>query len=224
MKLARLGFLPGVGINYDEGFLGTGKKLLVLGESHYARDKGADMKNRQAFTRNQFGSLFEGAEPEAHLRRFVHSVNRILTGKSATSAEAWQSLAFANFVQTFVNVSPHGEEFTEIGTGSIPRPSGAHWDEANKKLPLLLDALKPDCILVLGKTNWDRIQDRGQGKVEGDIWEVGDLKRKKDEFKPRNLYHFKYKGGIAHATWVYHPSWSTESSEKRRAVLMALVS
>jgi len=228
-KLDDLGFLPVVGINYDEGFLGTGKKLLVLGESHYSKNKEADLKLGKTFTREQFGSFCEGNGPEEHMQRFVKAVNHILTGNADPSEEeirkTWRSLAFANFVQLFVHLDPETlQDVSQSDDDSVSRPSAAHWEHANELLPQLLDALQPDRILVLGKVNWDMIRDKGDVNQEHRIWQVGSLQRSNGGFAERALYEFKHRGETAAlATWVYHPSRSREALDLSHNVFVELM-
>jgi hypothetical protein len=138
-------FQPWQGKGYRDGI--AGKRILVLGESHYhSCDTPGDSCN--------------GLSPEdqdaRHLRLTMSEVkywkdNPHSTPLSTavpklfemTKSEFWERVAFYNYVQTF-------------SSAARVRPSSEAWsdDIAVASFQEVLDALEPDRILVLGKDLW----------------------------------------------------------------------
>lgn len=131
-------FKPFIGENYYNSKYGV--RVLVLGESHYG-DIGDESEDyTQMVVKNH---AYTPGLP------FFSRVTKLLRlsqdhPTDAERYEAWQQVAFYNFVQEFV-----GEE------GRI-RPTSQMWNDA---IPMFLDVareLKPDVIVVLGHQLWDK--------------------------------------------------------------------
>lgn len=129
-------FSPWIGNLYDSEGLG-GRKLLILGESHY----GVEGTETAGFTsavvekwglrkRHRFftitAKLVLGMGSGEHLRDDVRS-------------DFWNRVSFYNFIQEFVGPSPGYRPTTEM------------WNEAHGPLIKVIEKLKPDALLVLGK-------------------------------------------------------------------------
>ena len=80
-------------------------------------------------------------------QRFVAKVCRAICRTDwptvQQAQDAWQSVAFTNYIPT------------SVGEGPGIRPSDAAWKQAEREWPALLDRLKPRVIIVLGFAIWD---------------------------------------------------------------------
>ena len=127
-------FHPWVGDHYrTEGY--GGKRLLLLGESHYHRAGGTD---HPEMTRHiVFGLAIKGDN-----NGYSDRVLRLVTGASgplsATQrADFWHQVAFCNFIQTGL-------------AGPRVRPTKAMWAAAREPFLQTVQELEPQAILVLG--------------------------------------------------------------------------
>lgn len=192
MKMEKLFFKPWIGENYESGGL-FGKKILVIGESHYCDgcDKcGGDPRNDECsdFTKNVVLSVINGESSRwsGTFRKFERS----LVGHDTTheqSVEIWQSLAFYNYLQVAV---------------SGPREAGDWYDYEKSEAAFydVLESLQPDVIIVWGVTRmWDNMPSKG--------WEKGD-EIKIDSYSVKNGWYTLANGHRIRAIWVYHPSTS----------------
>jgi hypothetical protein len=131
-----------VGDNYWCGFEG-GPRLLILGESHYDDDD-PDKSLTQRLTR-------EYAEGKWR-HRFWTMTMQVVAGRDKTEIDRmrfWQSVAFYNFIQEFVGSRPR------------TRPSAEAWLSANHPFEAVLEALRPQALLVLGVALWDNLPNLG---------------------------------------------------------------
>lgn len=156
-------FRPWVGDRYSSAPLG--KRVLVLGESHYCADPAREAV--PGITRSVIADLFDpGSVHEPYKNTYTKFI-KALTGKfgdlSATDKEkAWNGVAFYNFVQvamTGPRTAPTAEEFR--------MSDGVFWE--------VLRELKPEKVIAWGHRLYDELPDGG-GKalepVEGcDVWE-----------------------------------------------------
>ena len=134
-----VGFHPWIGERYcaNDRF---GVRLLVLGESHYGQkgNETPDMTKEVVEWHTQRARTGDGER-----LRFFTVVANILRGQrgwigDSDLAEVFQEIAFYNFVQTFVGDGPRGD------------PTFRQWVDAQTPLKTVLDALRPDAVLVLG--------------------------------------------------------------------------
>lgn len=190
-------FRPWVGSRYEEGALGTGMKLLVLGEAHYDDHTASPGEFLSDFTITQVDQSWSlNRDPKG--RNFYWRTTELLCCRPKeqwTDAneherfEAWERVAFANYIQGVV-----GER-----ADTVPRKE--QWESGIAALHLLLETISPDRVLVLGVRNWNNIR---IGKA------VGCVKPRAPGVAPRKLWSFPYNGAPttygALATYVQHPS------------------
>ena len=207
-------FLPYVGCRYVEGL--GGRRVLLLGESHYRQEGSTDDPGTtRSFTRETFGDM-ETIERKGS-GKFFDELDRILTGQSRPSlidaAEAWRRFAFCNLSQRFA------------GTASGHRPSGNDFRQGGRVLvETILPILRPEVILVLGRTAW-RMFDHGDQTDEPafNARHVNSVGRRRRYLEERHVWSLRYVGGTAWMTWVYHPSWNVDRWEDRAAALRHLL-
>jgi hypothetical protein len=136
-------FEPWVGKSYDaEGFFG--RRVLILGESHY----GTPEQETASFTRECVESLAKAANGH----RFFTVVAKLLFGTSPgvklsrdQRSWLWDRVAFYNYIQAFPSHT------------SRVRPTGEMWSTAAQCFPALLQRLRPEFVLVLGRELAERI-------------------------------------------------------------------
>jgi hypothetical protein len=137
-------FLPWLGSRYETGF--RGRRLLVLGESHYwsdyqpmtpesTRDCVRDVIKRADWV-NNFWKFLE----QAHLNVERHEM-------AASGDEFWNAIAFYNFVQV------------SVGEGPRQAPSWDNFVAAREPFAAVIAALKPERIYVCGKRLWGSMDD-----------------------------------------------------------------
>ncbi len=128
-------FEPWVGPKYESEGL-SGVRVLALGESHYAEP---------GLTRSTFTSevvrecVYEGRAA------YFTKVAKLLRGMSAGHdlpdellRDTWDRIPFYNYVQQML-------------PAPRIRPSEAMWREAGELFPAVLDKLKPQVVVVMGK-------------------------------------------------------------------------
>lgn len=179
-------FKPWVGKDYHDGNK-FGKKILVIGESHYCKDcEDVNESDCSDFTKNLIQTLVDGktAGWTGTFRKFERS----LVGHETTpeeSARIWNSLAFYNYLQTAVDG---------------PRKAGTteDYDKSEDAFYEVLNDLQPDAIIVWGVTRmWDNMPSRGWEK--GDEIEIDGYPLKQGSYTLDN-------GHVIKAIWIYHPS------------------
>jgi len=139
--MSEIVFEPWVGDNYAKGI--QGKKVLVLGESHY--DEGF----------NQGDRLTEFVV-RRHIERvgkqyaFWTNIAKTFVGPAyadkADRVSFWESVAFYNYVQEFV------------GDGPRQRPTKRHFQESWPEFSSVIEELRPDLVVALGFGLWDSLQ------------------------------------------------------------------
>jgi hypothetical protein len=175
-------FTPFEGGSYEQGF-GDGLKLLVLGESHYGDDVGTEMT--RYWLCKHIASEYIGT-----FSKLEKLLSYCLPHSFETSV--WRKVAFANFIHV------------SLQDNSCQRDE-SHWTTGRTAFPGLLDALKPDVILALGRETWKNLpwddytlphQGHHGLRTGDDNWGV--IYRRPD-------------GGRTVAGWIYHPAarpWS----------------
>lgn len=126
-------FNPWIGRSYGTDGIG-GKRLLILGESHY----GGDGCHYPEFTTEVIQGMALEQGPLAFFSRVARLVVGGRGGFSETEREDfWQRVAFYNFIQT--SLDEHGD-----------RPTSEMWQAAREPFLQTLEELKPHLILILG--------------------------------------------------------------------------
>lgn len=127
-------FEPWIGSKYFNSNR-FGVRVLILGESHYAPDNASPT----------FTSQIVRDEAQDGRHSFFTKVSKVLLGlgngwiDDETRSEVWEHVAFYNYIQGLV------------GKGSRIRPSQEMWANSRRPFLYVLNELKPDVLLVLGK-------------------------------------------------------------------------
>lgn len=172
----QINFIPLVGPRYDEG--------LTLGESHYREDL-QDPDADRGCTHRNFRGYLEHCDltgESQFFQKLPKIVTRQLAPTQAESVLAWERVAYANAVQSFVSgpsTSPSDEQFTAAGPA----------------LKELAAALKPHAILMLGKRLWDGIP--------ADVGEWSDEPPIATEKESRRIWLVHTGDGYARASWIF---------------------
>ena len=132
-------FKPWIGENYASGR--EGKRVLVLGESHYAGDNSPD---EPEWTRHYIQRGIEGIKHKFRTRIAATFVGRLLTTEAERHA-FWHSIAFANYIPV------------SVGKTARDEPSEDMWNAAIPVLAKLLEAQRPDLLLILSHEVWRRV-------------------------------------------------------------------
>lgn len=175
-------FLPFVGDNYNKGL--QGKKVLVLGESHYCANASEAVPSlTQDIIKDLYDPNSEFEPYKNTYTKFAKSlVNKDLTVKD--KEEIWNKLAFYNFVQNPI-------------TGPRKPPSNQEFLDSHTAFFQVLEALQPDCILAWGSRLYDNLPDKGnQGE---NLTVVGDT--------PIETWNYTLSNGkVVKVMAVTHPS------------------
>jgi hypothetical protein len=202
-------FEPYEGLLYKDGFR-NGRKLLVLGESHYI-DGYHPTKNNDPLVGAPFTKevverdfLQLGRDSRYKSNSIEGRLHRLLTDSDEPGEQdaraAWSRIAYANYIQMFV------------GNSASARKRPIHWQSGDSALQGMLEFLAPDRVLIFGKNTWNHIH---HGRWLNESWESGG--------RIRGLWGFTVKDVTVPATWVMHPSWGRDSVTTMREVLAALI-
>ena len=173
-------FLPWIGKTYGNRQRG---RLLLLGESHYRKDKSSPRE----FTSEVIRDYLNGDRYP-----FFTKVARLLTADPIVGRSGfWNTVAFYNYIPEIVGDRPR------------IRPSDAMWEIAKKPFEEVIDVLAPNHIVVVGKTLWDNMSSIGHAGC--DLLE-GESRRETWEFVTPA-------GTSVPATWTYHPAYTGFSAE-----------
>ena len=134
-------FKPWIGENYKKGV--KGKKILILGESHYG-EKGAEYDNFTKEVVKEVGI----SKSIAYFTKIAKSILLLGSNESISHKQKekfWHSVAFYNYVQCFV------------GEGPRERPTTEMWESSKKPFIEILNTLYPDIVVVFGCELWDNL-------------------------------------------------------------------
>lgn len=162
------GFCPWIGENYQQSR--WGKRVLVLGESHYQWDENQPIDNWPTLTVECVeGQIAEDAAQRDPPQRFWTGIAIAFLNPPPhhlpTLEEKrafWHSVAFYNYIQQCVGFGPYAEPTPEMWPQSLPA------------FQHLLDTHQPEAMIVLGRPNWWNIQelDGQEGpRIEGAEYE-----------------------------------------------------
>ncbi len=154
-------FQPFVGKDYADGGI-FGKRIMILGESHYCDEGCADCGDCRlhrvcmGFTQGVLRDyLDEGTERQNWMRTFV-KFERSLVGEETDQAmrlKIWNSVVFFNYLQ----VAMGGPR--EAGTSAQYRQAGEAFFE-------VINKYQPEYVIAWGNRLWD--------KMPGEHWQNGD--------------------------------------------------
>ena len=140
-------YVPYVGENYSDGLI-NGVRLLLVGESHY-EDAGLPLEESRLFTLNNFGDYVDPSYNPANDKTFFKRVGQLPTLKEDPSpeqvADVWRRIAFTNFLQR------------SVGKQAADRPTSENWKSGEPALREIVNRLKPDAVLFLSASGWNRV-------------------------------------------------------------------
>ncbi len=185
-------FKPWVGKNYETGGI-FGKKILVLGESHYC--DGCEQCGRKYAPEcedlNTTGivQMVINGDTDRWTGTF-RKFERSLVNEETTlerSKEIWNSVAFFNFLQVAMQGARQG------GTPE-------DYAEGRKAFLEVIEELQPDLIIVWGVTRlYNNLPGKEDGWMDGEPLVVGGWS------VPNGYYQLK-NGKQSRVIAVYHPS------------------
>ncbi len=152
--MERVYFTPWIGDNYRSGRR-FGKRVLVLGESHYEWDEGTP-RLRPNLTIQCIEEQLSGEATHA----FWTKIAIALLNKHPSiedKREFWHSVAFYSYIQE------------SVGFGAHKPPTKEMWNRAPEAFNKVLSELCPQFIAVLGYRLWEKIpEDGSQGPTVSD--------------------------------------------------------
>ena len=195
-------FKPYVGKNYfEKGYLG--KKLLILGESHYCsgiqdkdcqcgkEEKCLQLQECENFTNevlNRFFDYKKGVgEVDTWMTTFTRFTN-IFLGEQVSNEkllEFWENVVFYNYVQKAI-------------IGSRTSPDGQDFEDSEKAFFEILEEYKPDLIIVWGARLEERLPQKNKTLSDFEIFNEGGHK----------FHYYEIAGKKIPAYAIYHPSHS----------------
>ncbi len=181
-------FKPWIGRDYDSGGI-FGKKILVVGESHYCDecekcDETKAYAGCHEFTKNVIKQIIGGEKTRwsGTFRKFEKS---LVGDRDVSSEQIWQSIAFYNYLQSAVAKARQAGEFADYG-----KSEDAFYE--------VLKDLRPDVMFIWGVTRmYDNMPSKGCEKGKEIVV---------DGYNVLNGYYTLDSNHRVRAVWVYHPS------------------
>lgn len=186
-------FQPHVGKNYTTGGI-FGKRIMVLGESHYCDEKCKDCglfaehRSCTKFTNNVINDyLNEDKKRERWMNTFLKFERSLVDHKTDWSErkEIWQSILFYNYLQVAM-------------TGPRKPGSNLQYAQATSSFYEVIDTYKPQYIVAWGKRLWNYLP--------GDVRWHWDIPIKIEGFNVLRGFYTLNNGDKAMIISVYHPS------------------
>lgn len=149
-KLSKAGvkFLPWVGDDYEKGF--RGRRLLVLGESHYDCWNGKKHELNKEITRINVEWAIrrkDSAEFYKYVEQALLNETRVGGWAPGGGDPLWRQLAVYNFVQ-----SP-------VRGGAGVRPTSEQFTRSNPQFRTVLEFLRPERVWVCGIGLWGKMEE-----------------------------------------------------------------
>jgi hypothetical protein len=206
-KIKDLFFEPWIGNNFENGIVGfdengrivygstsmQGKKILILGESHYVKSLSENIRSltnkviRRYMDKNQ---KFEGwMNTFTKFEKSFHGYN--ISQKEEKSF--WDHVAFYNYIQ-------------EPMKADRMRPNKEQFNKAIEPFFELISALKPDIIIVWGRRLYKKLPVSNKLLVNGE--KGASLRDVKDKELDTWIYTLNDNGKEKqiHVVGIYHPS------------------
>lgn len=162
-------FKPWVGENYEKGIL-QGKKLMILGESHYCANP--ETEAIEDITIKVIEDLLNPlSEHEGYKNTYTKFAKSVVGEKQfneETKKDFWQHVIFYNYVQTAIS-------------GARIAPTAEQFKNSEQAFFEVLSQYQPDLIIVWGKRLYNHLPQQGkqladlqisQGKYSGESSEV----------------------------------------------------
>lgn len=169
-------------------------KLLIVAESHYDEDDPPSPEKWSEFTTSIVTRY--GTNPQKYQRLFGNIYATFNDDGAHWSSDEfkrfWNSVYFYNYVQSFVPGGP-GE-----------RPTAKQFSDSADAFHAVLDDIRPEAIVVMGRQVWSSMTERNAEKVDHDEDGLG------------AIYRYQYHGGSCLAGHTYHPSWQGYSADDWR--------
>jgi len=138
---------PWIGNNYKVGF--AGKKVMVLGESHYFENV-ADA--RENVTSEIISDLFDPESPHEPYKNTYTKFAKAMVGKPELTIDDkrnfWNSVAFYNFVQFPIS-------------GARMAPSAQEFAESAQPFFEILEELRPQIVIAWGSRLYNNLPHKG---------------------------------------------------------------
>lgn len=191
--MSNIFFKPFVGKNYQTGGI-FGKRIMVLGESHYCGDGCADCGNCSThaecadFTKNVMKKYLGPHDWKKWMNTLLR-FERSLVGHTTIEneqSEIWNSVLFYNYLQVAMD-------------GPRQAGNGAAYQAAVPAFYEVLDTYQPEVIIVWGKRLWYALP--------GDErWQEGEPIVTEDGQTVETGFYRLSNGNRAKVMAVYHPS------------------
>ena len=194
-------FKPWVGKDYETGGI-LGKKVLILGESHYCdnekcngkcgfRDFPEGGEECEDFTKNAVNNYLNGIEgrwTSTYLKfeKYLIDIEKH-SDYNKRDERIWNSLAFFNFLQV---------DMRKARKGGTPED----YEEGRIAFLEVINELQPDLIIVWGTSRlYYNLPGKDNGWIDGDNLEI-------DGWRVPNGYYQLENGKKSRVIAVYHPS------------------
>lgn len=184
-------FHPWVGKDYRTGGI-FGRKILVLGESHYCSERCDGCGTEKcagcySFTEDVLKKYLNESFPRKNWMRTFVKFERSLVNHETDwkeRREIWNSLAFYNYLQVPM------DDARQAGTQQ-------QYKDAEEPFFQVLDSLKPDLMIVWGYRLWDL--------MPSSRWKNGNSLQIED-YKVLHGSYFTNEGTAVTTVCIYHPS------------------
>lgn len=146
LRKGKIYFLPWIGDQYEPGF--CGRRFLLLGESHYACWDGQRHDLGPTSTRVGVTDVVtrqDGARFYKNIEQALLNEERLNGWCPGGGPALWNHFAFYNYVQSPVLGPPR------------TRPSQQQFDDSLALFTAVLEALRPERVLVCGKRLWGKM-------------------------------------------------------------------
>ena len=201
--MSYINFKPWVGKKYEEGLF-NGKKILVLGESHYCiNERGEGGRCGQSCSKklmddiceNQTVSVIGEIRDQDWRSRTFSNFERSVFGKVPNKEERellWDSVIFYNYLQ-----------YAQSGPTRPLEQSKEALEESELAFKEVLETYMPDYIIAWGMRLYDMVPDWGGEQSVLEIVDNGEA----------SVWTYEIKGKRIPALFIYHPcyggySWS----------------
>ncbi len=162
-------FLPWVGDKYEGGFEGV--KILVLGESQYTKTAGASYEVLNADKESTINIIKNriALKSNSSLQTFLNN-NRMILGEKDRNkaADLWNNLAFYNFIQ----VTAGNSATSKKGHNDKSQIDKTVIENSRLALSEVLEELKPDLVIVWGKTKINKWLPEDKIVLKKGIWKL----------------------------------------------------